>query len=105
MKYPTGRKFDIKNADMLIEICGCYPGGQGRMVRWMQNSYQITLNGVPMEITEESLDTLFAAMRSDEQKAIETKAVAVEYKAEEPEQPKPQETKPEAPRRGRPRKA
>jgi len=62
MKYVAGRKFKISGIDLDIEVNGCFPGGQGRSIRWMQNSYQITMNGIPMEITEQGLETLENAM-------------------------------------------
>lgn len=61
MKHVPGKKFEIKNANFAVEVNGCYPGGQGRMIRWMENSYQITINGIPMEITERHLDLLESA--------------------------------------------
>ena len=58
MKHQAGEKFSITGVDLNIEINGCFPGGQGRAMHITENSYQITVNGVPMDITERHLDLL-----------------------------------------------
>jgi ribosomal protein L24 len=68
MQHQTGEKFNIKGADLNIEISGCFPGGQGRTLSIRENSYQITINGVPMDITESHLELLKNSVKKENKK-------------------------------------
>ncbi len=77
MKFNAGDKFEIDGISLRVEIEGCFPGGQGRSLRVTENSYQITVNGVPMDISERHLDLL-----RDSKKAVSTGVLPTEIVVE-----------------------
>ena len=98
-------KFEIKNADLTVEILGVFPSGQQRTLQIKDTSYKILMNGIDVDISEKNLALLKNSGRPTYQdiKSITDKLIVEDEKDTRSEIPLSEITIPKK-KRGRPAK-